>query len=481
MTRFILAFLAVAVCFTLSACQRVQSAETPNIIYILADDAGYGDFGCYRQDALPTPNIDRMAREGIRFTQHYAGCTVCAPSRCVLLTGLHSGHCRVRGNSPGVLTDQDVTIAQHMKKLRYATGCIGKWGVGAPPPLNDPQLRGFDYFYGYISMWHAHNFYPEFLIRNGEKAPLRNVVADRWKTGDGRGVATKRVDYAPDLLSKDVLRFVEEHREGPFFLYYALNIPHANNEGGRFSDFDDKGMEVPDFGPYVDKDWPAPEKGFAAIMRNIDLDVGRILSKLKELGIDEKTIVMFSSDNGPHQEGGHQMEFFNSNGDLRGMKRDLYEGGIRVPLVVRWPGTIAPNTTSDLLTGFQDILPTCLEIAGESAPEGLDGFSFLPTLQGQDAPQKKHEFLYWEFTEQGGKRAVRKGDWKLVQLQVSGKGKLSTELFHLKDDPKEEHNIAATHPDVTNRLLKLMDSAHSRNAGYPLFASERNAKPQSDK
>ena len=473
-TQTTYATLACFVWLALGVVQTARSAEaSPNIIYILTDDAGYGDFGCYREGALPTPNIDRMAREGMRFTQHYAGCTVCAPSRCVLLTGLHTGHCRVRGNSPGVLTDTDVTVAQYMKKLGYTTGCIGKWGVGAPPPLNDPQLRGFDYFYGYISMWHAHNFYPEFLIRNGEKSPLRNIVADRWKSGDGRGVAVKKVDYAPELLSQDVLTFLEKHREQPFFLYYALNIPHANNEGGRFNESEEKGMEVPDFGPYADKDWPGPEKGFAAIMRNIDSDVGRILSKLKELEIDDNTIVMFSSDNGPHQEGGHKMEFFNSNGDLRGMKRDLYEGGIRVPLIVRWPGHITPNTTSDLLTGFQDILPTCVELAGAKSPDAIDGLSLSPTFTGKPNEQKKHEFLYWEFTEQGGKRAIRRGDWKLVQLQVSNKNKLTTELFNIKTDPAETTNVLDKNQEFADELLGLMDSQHTPSDRYPLFESEK--------
>jgi arylsulfatase A-like enzyme len=371
------------------------------------------------------------------------------------------------------MTDEDTTVAQRLKALGYTTACIGKWGVGAPPPLDDPQQRGFDYFFGYISMWHSHNFYPEFLIRNGKRVALRNVVADRWQGQDGRGVAVKKVDYAPDLLMRDAVRFIEKNRDVPFFLYYALNVPHANNEGVRFSDAPEKGMEVPDFGPYADKDWPAPEKGFAAMMRNIDLDVGRILAKLKELDLDQKTIVMFSSDNGPHQEGGHKMEFFNSNGSLRGMKRDLFEGGLRVPLIVRWTGHVRSNISTDHLCGFQDILPTLVAAAGGEVPDGIDGISFLPTLLGDDASQRKHEYLYWEFSEQGGKRAIRKGPWKLVQLQMGKPKPAAPQLYHLLDDPSETTNLAEENPQLVQQLTALMEQAHTPSKKYPFTAAER--------
>ncbi|MCP4175110.1 MAG: arylsulfatase [Fuerstiella sp.] len=452
------------------------NAEKPNIVYILADDAGYGDFGCYGSTLLPTPSIDRMASEGMRFTRHYAGCTVCAPSRCVLMTGLHTGHCRVRGNSPGLLLDEDITIAEVLKKAGYRTACIGKWGLGAPPPLSDPNDQGFDEFYGYISMWHAHNFYPEFLIRNGKQEALRNISQTRWKGQDGRGVATNKLDYVPDLLTNEALHFMRDNASRPFFLYYALNVPHANNEGGRHNPAPERGMEVPDFGPYADKDWPGPEKGFAAIMRNIDRDVGRILNELKSLGIDDNTIVMFSSDNGPHQEGGHQMEFFNSNGDLRGMKRDLYEGGVRVPLIVRWPGKVTAGTSSNHISGFQDVLPTLAEIAGADVPENLDGISLVPDLTGTGA-QRSHEFLYWEFSEQKGKRAVLKGDWKLVQLQVATKSPSDFELYNVGDDVAEKHDVAAQHPDLVRHMAKLMMSAHAPNQRYPLFPTEKQQEP----
>lgn len=448
-------FCSIAMCSLLlsTASSDAVAAEKPNFIYILADDLGYGDLSCYGQKTLKTPNLDRMAAEGMRFTRHYAGSTVCAPSRCVLLTGLHSGHARIRGNSPGLLTDDDLTIAQVLRQAGYRTGCVGKWGVGNPPPLDDPKRRGFDYFYGYISMWHAHNFYPEFMIRNGERAPLRNVVPEKWKNGDGRGVATKKTDYAPDLITEEALGFIERNQERPFFLYYALNVPHANNEGGR------AGMEVPDHGPFADKDWPEPERGFAAMIRNIDRDVGRVLSKLKELGLDGKTLVIFTSDNGPHQEGGHMMPFFDSNGPLRGKKRDLYEGGIRVPMIARWPGKIAPGEATDLISGFQDIFPTLTDLSDADTPK-IDGISMAPTLLGKLDQQKKHPHLYWEFYEQGGKLAVVKGNWKAVRLDVVKKPGGPMELYDLSEDIGEENNIADDHPDIVAEMAAIMKKEH---------------------
>lgn len=450
-----------------------SAADRPNIIYILADDAGYGDFGCNGGTALPTPHVDRMAAEGMKFTRHYAGCTVCAPSRCVLMTGLHTGHCRVRGNSDGLLHADDITIAEVLKSVGYQTACIGKWGIGKPPALDEPNTQGFDEFFGYVSMWHAHNFYPEFLIRNGKEHRLRNVLQPRWKGQDGRGVAEKKVDYAPDLLTEEALEFIRKNRERPFFLYFALNVPHANNEGGRFNDGPEKGMEVPDFGPYADMDWPGPEKGFAAIMHNIDRDVGRILMEIAALGLDENTLVMFSSDNGPHQEGGHRMEFFDSNGSLRGMKRDLYEGGIRVPLIARWPGRIPPNRTSDLLSGFQDLLPTFASVAGAQYPDGLDGISMLAELTGNSPAQPKHDYLYWEFSEQKGKRAVMRDNWKVVQRNVATDDPLPLELYNLATDEAEQRDVAAQNPDIVAELRQLMDNAHRRSPDYPLFPDEK--------
>ena len=457
-----------AVAILSGLCASWAHAE-PNIVLILADDAGYGDFGCFGGRQLPTPQIDKMAGEGMKFTQFYAGSTVCAPSRCVLMTGLHTGHCRVRGNSPGQLLPEDVTLAEVLRDAGYDTACIGKWGLGTPP-LDDPAQNGFDEFYGYISMWHAHNFYPEFLIENGRKAPLRNEVEEQWKDNDGRGIATKKVDYAPDLIHDRAIEFITRDREKPFFLYYALNIPHANNEAGRGT-APEKGMEVPSFGPYESEAWPAPEKGFAAIMHNVDRYVGRVLESLREKGIDENTIVIFTSDNGPHQEGGHQMDFFDSNGPLRGKKRDIYEGGVRVPMVARWPSHIKAGTSSDLISGFHDLLPTLAEAAGVKPPES-DGFSMLPTLT-DSGQQQEHAYLYWEFTERGGKRGLRMGNWKIIQLGMSSEEPLPPELYNLEKDLGENHNIAGKHTGLVKRLTEVMDAAHERNESYPFLAAEK--------
>lgn len=431
----------------------VGADERPNIIYVLADDLGYGDLGCYGQSTLTTPNLDQMANEGLRFTRHYAGSTVCAPSRCVLLTGKHTGHATIRGNGPGLLRQSETTIAKMLRDSGYRTGCIGKWGVGNPPPLDDPNRHGFDYFFGYVSMWHAHNFYPEFLIRNGQRVSLRNEVAEKWQGGDGRGVATKRVDYVPDLLNQEALEFIERNRDRAFFLYYALNVPHANNEAGK------AGMEVPTYGEFAERRWPDPEKGFASMIRNIDRDMGKLLAKLKELNLDEKTIVFFASDNGPHQEGGHQMAFFDSNGELRGKKRDLYEGGIRVPMIARWPGKISAGRTTDLVSGFQDVMPTIADLIGVTAPAN-DGLSFAPELCGNRQNQKHHPHLYWEFHEQGGKQAVVKGRWKGVRLNVIEHPDHPIELYDLTTDVGETTNIAASHPGVVEDLIAIMRGEH---------------------
>lgn len=451
----------------LAVITSATAAEKPNIVFILADDLGYGDLGCFGQKTLATPNLDRMASEGMKFTRHYSGSTVCAPSRCVLMTGLHTGHCSVRGNGPALMKDEDVTVAEVLKAAGYATGCFGKWGIGNPPPRDDPNKQGFDQFYGYVNMYHAHNFYPPFLIRNGQIERLGNVTKEFWlKDGredggpkEGAGVARVKKDYAPDLIADEALKFIEANQEGPFFLYHALNVPHANNEGGSDKEQQD-GMEVPDYGEFAAKDWPNPEKGFASMIRNIDRDVGRVLDKLKELKIAENTLVIFSSDNGPHQEGRHQMEYFDSNGPLRGMKRDLYEGGVRVPTIAWWPGKISSGGESDLLSGFQDFLPTAAELAGAKAPEKLDGISMVPTLLGNSDAQKKHDFLYWEFSEKGGKVGLVTSKWKAIRLNTIKNPEGPAELYDLENDVEEQREIGSSHSAIIEDLKRKMVESH---------------------
>ena len=433
---------------------EATSTTKPNIIYVLVDDMGYGDPSCFGQQKLKTPNLDQMAATGLRLTNHYAGSTVCAPSRCVLMTGLHTGHCTVRSNGNEMLHKDDVTVAQVMKRAGYSTGCIGKWGVGRPG-LKDPNEHGFDYFYDYVCMNHAHNCYPEFIIRNGEKVPLGNVLQEKWRERniyEGAGVAEKRVDFVPHLCQKEVIQFIDKNKEKPFFLYYALNIPHANNEGGR------NGMEVPSFGEFADRDWPDPEKGFAAMIRYIDEYVKEIFGKLKETGLDKNTLVIFTSDNGPHQEGGHVMEYFDSNGQLRGKKRDLYEGGVRVPTIAHWPGVIEPGRENAHVSGFQDIMPTFAELAGVDCPK-TDGISMVPTLLGK-GEQREHEHLFWEFYEGGGKKAVLKGKWKGVRLNTFKEPDGPIELYDISADISEQKNVASEHPDIVADMARIMKEEH---------------------
>ncbi len=453
--RRFLTYAGIGTCSLLfPTLAKAAKAKKPNIIFVLADDMGYGDPGCFGQETLKTPHLDRMAATGLTFTRHYAGSTVCAPSRCVLMTGLHTGHCTVRSNGNVKLKPDDITVAQVLKKAGYRTGCIGKWGVGRPG-LNDPNEHGFDYFYGYICMNHAHNCFPEWVIRNGKKVPLRNVLAEKWKKRNvrpGSGVAAKKVDFVPHLCQKEVLKFIDRNKEHPFFLYYALNIPHANNEGGR------NGMEVPSYGKYAEKEWPDQEKGFASMISYIDGYMKELFEKLKADGLEKNTLVMFSSDNGPHQEGGHIMEYFNSNGPLRGMKRDLYEGGVRAPTIANWPGVIKAGRETAHVSGFQDILPTFAELAGVACPE-TDGISLVPTLLGK-GKQKKHDHLYWEFYEGGGKRAVLKGKWKAVRLNTFRKPDGPIQLYDITKDPSEEKDVASEHPEVVAEMARIMEAEH---------------------
>jgi len=425
----------------------------PNVVFILADDLGYGDLGCYGQKRIRTPNLDRMAAEGMRFTQFYAGSTVCAPSRCALMTGLHNGHSTVRGNALVPLRPEDVTVAEVLKGAGYATGLVGKWGLGESGTTGVPNRKGFDYFYGYLNQVHAHNYYPDYLWKNEEKVPIEgNVVKD--------GVASKRAQYSPDLFTKEALAFVDRNRDRPFFLYLAYTIPHANNERGAK---EGNGMEVPDDAPYTNQPWPQVEKNYAAMVTRLDADVGKLMKRLKELDLDEKTVVFFSSDNGPHKEGGADPKFFDSAGPLRGYKRDLTEGGIREPMIVRWPGRVKAGTETDQVGAFWDFLPTAAELAGAKAPTGLDGVSLVPTLLGT-GKQAQHEFLYWEFHERGFQQAVRMGDWKAIRQKPGA----PLELYDLKNDVGETHDVAADHADVVAKIEAYLKGARTESAAFPI-------------
>jgi arylsulfatase A len=446
-----------------AAQQLARTDKRPNIIFVLADDLGYGDLGCYGQKTIQTPNLDHMAAEGMRFTQHYAGSTVCAPSRCVLMTGLHTGHCYVRGNrrvepmGQVPLPPGTITVGKILKEAGYSTGLIGKWGLGGPGSTGVPVKQGFDFFYGYMCQRHAHNYYPEFLFRNEERIPLKgNKVAN--PRPDGTGWSIERTQYSHDLFAQESLAFVERNKDRPFFLYLALTIPHANNEAGK------RGMEVPSYEPYANEDWPEPQKGYAAMISRMDRDVGRLLAKLKQLGLDEDTLVMFSSDNGPHREGGADPTFFRSSGLLRGIKRDLYEGGIRVPLIARWPAKIKPGSQNEHISAFWDFLPTCCELAGVEAPSKVDGISLLPTLLGESEKQKTHKFMYWEFHERGFTQAMRMGDWKAVRFHAPRR----LELFNLKDDIGEKHNLADQHPEVISLIEEYLKTARSASELWPV-------------
>jgi len=474
-TLVTLALLTAPVAFAAAA----SAARPPNIIFILADDLGFGDLGSYGQKRFATPHLDRLAAEGLRFTQHYSGATVCAPSRSALLTGLHTGHSRIRANGPSHLPDTDLNVARLLKDAGYLTACIGKYGLGMPLPPDDPQKKGFDYSFGYVDTAHAHNGYPTYLFRNGAKVSFDNRIIPGSDNKPGTGVAPLdgRKQWAPQLLAEEVQRYLAERakdRTKPFFLYYTPILPHANNEANESSPLG-HGMEAPADPEFASRDWPAVEKAFASAMKFVDRDVGAVMAQLKALNLDEHTIVMFSSDNGPHQEGGHKAAFFQSSGGLTGTKRDLTEGGVRVPFIVRWPGKIKPGSVNEHVSGFQDLMPTAADLAGVKIAAECDGISFLPTLLGNNAQQKQHPYLYWNFNEQGGKRSVLKWPWKLLHLNTasadtsaqssakkkkSAEGKsLIVELFNVDRDPTESTNVANSNPRIVEELTTFMQQA----------------------
>jgi arylsulfatase A-like enzyme len=432
----------------------------PNIVFILADDLGYGDLGSYGQQLIATPELNRLATEGIRFTHHYAGSPVCAPSRSVLMTGRHTGHTYIRGNGlqEEGITDSVVTIAEVLKDAGYATALIGKWGLGTEGGPGEPSSQGFDHYFGYLHQVYAHNYFPEFLIRNGERVYLDNTVeyvdSSHWSGGLGSTSSGQRT-YSHNLLTAEALEWMEAKADTAFFLYLPYTIPHDNGEQPIADRY-----EVPDEGRYADRDWSKPERGYAAMISRLDRDVGRIRRHLDFLGIADNTLIVFTSDNGPMK--GEHIARFNSNGNLRGGKRDLYEGGIRVPTIAYWPGNTPAGAVTDHVSGFQDWLVTLAGMADIPTDElpSHDGISLLPTLTGRGT-QPAHDHLYWEFYEQGGKQAVREGDWKAVRLGVREDRDAPLELYNLTKDPGESNNVASAHPEVVQRMTEIMDRAHS--------------------
>ena len=453
----------------LVACAHAASPAKPNVIFILADDLGIGDLGCYGQQKIRTPNIDRLAAEGIRFTQHYSGNSVCAPSRCALMTGKHMGHAVVRNNAQRApcaegqtpMPSDTLTVAQIMKQAGYATGTIGKWGLGMPEDKSSPRNFGFDYYYGYLCQSVAHTFYPPHLWRNDERELITSNppydVSMRGAIEPGGQI------YAHDLMADDALKFVRDHKAQPFFLYLGFTIPHLSLQVPEDSLAEYRGQwpETPFKNTKHYSNHDTPRAAYAAMITRMDRDIGRLMSTLKELGLDENTLVLFSSDNGAvFPLSGTDPAFFGSTAGFRGFKQDLYEGGIRTPLVARWPGKIKAGIVSDHVSAFWDLLPTMAELAGVPAPKDTDGISYLPALLGQ-AEQKKHDFLYWEYHSGGSAQAVRMGDWKAIRNGVKKNPAAPIELYDLNTDPAESKNVAASHPEIVAKARELMIREHT--------------------
>ncbi|WP_242672957.1 arylsulfatase [Niastella yeongjuensis] len=472
--------IAFSVLSVLFLCQQsdAQQAKTakPNIIFILADDLGYGDLGCYGQKLIQTPHLDAMAKQGTRFTQFYAGTAVCAPSRSSFLTGQHTGHTPIRGNK-GVqpegqwpIPDTAVTIAEVMKQAGYATGDFGKWGLGPVASSGDPIKQGFDAFYGYNCQSLAHDYYPDHLWENDTRVDFAANTPDQ------------PTDYSADLIHQKALQFIDQHKSNPFFVFLSYTLPHAALQVPNDSLFEkykkllnEHSIPVPKWNGKGYAPQAFPRAAYAAMVGRLDAYVGQILQKLKEDGIDKNTLVIFSSDNGPHKEGGNDPDYFNSNGPLRGIKRDLYEGGMREPMIAWWPGKIKAGGTSDYVGAFWDLLPTFAELGHAPKPKNIDGISIVPALLGQkNAPM--HPWLYWEFHEQGGKQAVRMGKWKGIKLNVTEQPNGPIELYDLTTDEGEQNNVADKHPDVVQQIRTIMQQQHRESPDFPLFTKSANAE-----
>ena len=479
----ILYFSIISFIFSCESAEKaIEENVKPNIIFILADDLGYGDLGFLGQQYIETPAIDRLAANGMFFTNFYSGATVCAPSRSAFMTGLHTGHTPIRGNTEvqpegqRPMPDSVMTVSKLMQKAGYFTGAFGKWGLGFPGSEGDPVNQGFNQFFGYNCQRYAHRYYPDYLWDNFEKVDL---PGNDWTT---------KGDFAPDVIQERTLEFIEKNQDKPFFLFMPIVMPHAELAAPDDEILAKYKTKFPNETAYVAKSkgadygpemaipgyqsQPYPHATFAAMVARIDRYVAEVVEKLDELGLSENTIVIFASDNGAHQEGGADPDFFDSNGVFRGHKRDLYEGGIRTPMIAYWPGKIKAGSESDQTFAFWDLLPTFAELAGIKPEKETDGISFLPTLLG-NTQQKIHDYLYWEFHEQGGKQAIRQGNWKGIKLQVFGADEPILELYDLSKDPSERTNLASQNPEKLQELAQLMDQARISNSQFPLYPAER--------
>ncbi len=437
------------------------ASKPTNIIYVLADDLGYGDLSVYGQKRFQTPNLDRMAREGTRFTDFYAGSTVCAPSRCALMTGKDMGHAYIRGNGEIPLRDEDFTLAEFMKRQGYRTGVFGKWGLGLADNSGSPEKQGWDEFLGYANHVHAHHFYTNNL----------------WTIRDGKTVKypTDSLTHSHPLIMESALDFVKRNRATPFFLYLAVTMPHAEvfapTPESVAPFITPTGQSKFPETPFVQKggnyrSQPNPKANFAGMVTHLDRDMGRLMALLTELGIADNTVVMFTSDNGPHKEGGADPDFFDSNGPLRGIKRDLYEGGIRVPFIAWGKNVSKGRVVAEPLANW-DVFPTVADLSGASKalPGDLNGLSFAGLLQGKTSLPKPHDYLYWEFYERGFDQAVRMGNWKAVRQRSLGN---KTELFNLATDLGETTDVSAQHPDIVEKAAKTMEAARVKSDMWPL-------------
>jgi len=441
MQKYFLPTISLALSFVFINAQNLQNTQKPNVIFILVDDLGYGDLSCYGQEKFETQEIDRLATEGIRFTQHYSGSTVCAPSRCALMTGKHTGKGLVNKNYPGdfPLPENTLTVARIFKEKGYSTALIGKWGLGNPTNSGSPLNQGFDYFYGYHSQMQAHGHYPKYLWKNNKKIYLEG------------NKNKNRKQHSQSLFTKEAKTFIKRNATKPFFLHITYAIPHADLDAKEdwLSKFDGKYPEKPfrnKFSGY--RTMKNPRATFAAMISQMDSDVGEINQLLKELGIDKNTLLIFTSDNGAHAEGGADPEFFNSTGGLRGIKRDLYEGGIRVPFIAKWPYKIEANTKSDCVTAFWDFMPTVTDLLNVPLTEDLSGISYLPALLGEPQDNTKQAF-YWKFKN---KQALRQGNWKILKINNE------IELYDLSNDAYEKNNLVKKYPDIAKKLIYLMEN-----------------------